>query len=406
MKAIYLLFKNLRKKIAEGKSKTSNVPTGKWVLIGVISFVAVLLIIISNFSSPSAPSETKHEVAAVEGTGRGFGAFGSSEERYNYLVRKTETDYALLKEKIKKQKEGNASILKSLEELKEDILEYQEKAAGVEDRVKKAVAKATKQMENKIKAVLPITTERVGGEEVLVAPQRLRIITIPETAKAEVEPSTHKYVYLPAGSFVKCTLLTGAYAPCDRGNPLPVLISINEGFYGPNMSHIPLKGTLAIGKAVADYNSSRAIIQIVSLAYVSDDGKVFETSGNLGWVSGKDGTLGIPGKIVSRKGKALTGAFASGFLSGIAEGFGQAQTTPNEYGRVVTGNVAKYAGYSGLSEAAANMSNYYTKMLEEIVTAVQIDTGQDCYLVMQKGVEIEGLTPEKTAGNTPFSGVD
>ena len=109
---------------------------------------------------------------------------------------------------------------------------------------------------------------------------------------------------------------------------------------------------------------------------------------------------------MSRKGKALTGAFASGFLSGIAEGFGQAETAPTEYGRVVAGNVAKYAGYSGLSEAAANMSDYYTNMLEEIVTAVQIDTGQDCYLVMQKGVEIEGLTPQETAGNTPFSGVD
>ena len=360
MKALQDLFKNLRKKIEGGKSSTDlprNIPPVKWVLISVISFVVILLIIISNLSSPLSPPETKHEIAAVESTGRGFGAFGSSEERYNYLVQKTETDYAVLQDEIKKQKEGNESILKSLEELKEDISEYQEKAAKVEDRIKEAVAKATKQMENKIKAVLPITTERIGGEEVLVAPQRLRIITIPETAKVEAEPKTHKYVYLPAGSFVKCTLLTGAYAPCDRSNPLPVLISVNEGFYGPNMSHIPLKGTLAIGKAVADYNSSRAIIQITNLAYVSDDGKVFETSGNLGWVSGNDGTLGIPGKIVSRKGKALTGAFGAGFLSGIAEGFGQAETAPTEYGRVVAGNVAKYAGYSGLSEAAATMSN-------------------------------------------------
>ena len=91
-----------------------------------------------------------------------------------------------------------------------------------------------------------------------------------------------RYVYLPLGSFVKCTLLTGVYAPANESNPLPVLISVDEAFYGPNNTRIPLKGAFAIGKAVGDVVSKRAIIQIVSFSFVLPNGKVFEHEANLG----------------------------------------------------------------------------------------------------------------------------
>ncbi len=129
------------------------------------------------------------------------------------------------------------------------------------------------------------------------------------------------------GSFVKGTLLTGVYAPGETENPLPVLISIDEAFYGPSMSRIPLKGCLAIGKAVADINARRAIVQIVGISYVFPNGGVFEKEGNIGYLTGKDGTLGVPGKLVRRTGKELAGSFASGFLSGFADALGQGETS-------------------------------------------------------------------------------
>ena len=51
--------------------------------------------------------------------------------------------------------------------------------------------------------------------------------------KNEEKAPGKRYVYLPLGSFVKCTLLTGVYAPANESNPLPVLISVDEAFYGP-----------------------------------------------------------------------------------------------------------------------------------------------------------------------------
>jgi len=208
------------------------------------------------------------------------------------------------------------------------------------------------------------------------------------------------YVYLPLGSFAKGTLLTGAYAPTDETNPLPILISIDEAFYGPSRSRIPLKGCLAIGKAVGDMNSARAIIQIVSISYVMPDGRVFETEGDLGYVVDTEGILGVPGKIVRKTGRVLTGAFATGFLSGAATGLAAGETTTfvsPETGvatQVITGDFLKAAQYKGLAEAANRMSDYYARELEKITTAIQIDTGQKINLVMQKGVIIEGFQPK------------
>jgi len=214
-----------------------------------------------------------------------------------------------------------------------------------------------------------------------------------------------KYVYLPLGSFVKCTLLTGVYAPVNESNPLPVLISIDEAFYGPNNSRIPLKGAFAIGKAVGDIVSKRAIIQIVSFSTVLPNGRVFEHEANLGYLADDDGRLGIPGELIYNTGRQLGLDFLSGFLAGSSEALSQAETSTvvGAYGqtsRNVTGNSARYSMFSGLAKSAEGMSGYYQKQLEAMIPAIKIEAGKKVVFVIQKGVEIEGL--EVTDDNFGF----
>jgi len=214
--------------------------------------------------------------------------------------------------------------------------------------------------------------------------------------KIEEKSPGKKYIYLPLGSFVKCTLLTGVYAPVNESNPLPVLISIDEAFYGPNNTRIPLKGAFAIGKAVGDVVSKRAIIQIVSFSMVLPDGKVFEHEANLGYLADNDGHLGIQGDLVYNTGRQLGLDFLSGFLAGGSEALSQAETSTvtGAYGqtsRNVTGNTGRYSMFSGLARSAEGMSNYYQKQLEAMIPAVKIEAGKKVVFVIQKGVEIEGL---------------
>lgn len=205
-----------------------------------------------------------------------------------------------------------------------------------------------------------------------------------------------KFVYLPLGSFVKCTLLTSVYAPANESNPLPVLISIDEAFYGPNNTRVPLKGAFAIGKAIGDVVSKRAIIQIVSFSTVLPNGQVFEHEGNLGYLADSDGDLGIAGEVIYNTGQQLSLDFLSGFLAGGAEALSQAETSTvtGAYGQTstnVTGNTGRYAMFSGLARSAGGMSDYYQKQLEGMIPAVKIDVGKKAVFVVQKGVEIEGL---------------
>jgi len=235
----------------------------------------------------------------------------------------------------------------------------------------------------------------------LSAPQAAKQSVNLETAKvgeirSEEKAPGKRYVYLPLGSFVKCTLLTGVYAPANESNPLPVLISVDEAFYGPNNTRIPLKGAFAIGKAVGDVVSKRAVIQIVSFSTVLPNGKVFEHEANLGYLADDDGHLGIPGELIYNTGKQLSLSFLSGFLAGGAEALSEseASTVVGAYGQTsknVTGNTSRYSMFSGLANSAQGMSSYYQKQLEAMIPAVKIEAGKKAVLVIQKGVQIEGL---------------
>jgi len=213
--------------------------------------------------------------------------------------------------------------------------------------------------------------------------------------KNEEKPK-ERFVYLPLGSFVKCTLLTGVYAPANESNPLPVLISVDEAFYGPNNTRIPLKGAFAIGKAIGDVVSKRAIIQIVSFSMVLPNGQVFEHEANLGYLADNDGHLGISGELIYNTGRQLGLDFLSGFLAGGSEALSQAETSTvvGAYGQTsknVTGNTGRYSMFSGLANSAQGMSSYYQKQLEAMIPAVKIEAGKKAVFVIQKGVEIEGL---------------
>ncbi|PIP18944.1 MAG: hypothetical protein COX41_05545, partial [Candidatus Omnitrophica bacterium CG23_combo_of_CG06-09_8_20_14_all_41_10] len=199
--------------------------------------------------------------------------------------------------------------------------------------------------------------------------------------KIEEKVPGKRYVYLPLGSFVKCTLLTGVYAPANESNLLPVLISVDEAFYGPNNTRIPLKGAFAIGKAVGDVVSKRAVIQVVSFSTVLPDGKVFEHEANLGYLADSDGRLGIQGEVIYNTGRQLSLDFLSGFLAGGSEALSQAETSTvvGAYGqtsRNVTGNTGRYAMFSGLANSAQGMSSYYQKQLEAMIPAVKIEAGK------------------------------
>ncbi|MGH7307106.1 MAG: TraB/VirB10 family protein [Candidatus Rokuibacteriota bacterium] len=233
---------------------------------------------------------------------------------------------------------------------------------------------------------------------------------LPPPSRAAAPAPSVKMVHLPAGSFLSATLLSGVYAPVRGSQPFPVLLHFNEAAFAPNRYRVPVERCVAIAKAVGDYVSRRAILQLDQLSCTLPDGRVF-TAPLAGWVSGPDGVLGIPGEIIEHTGSFLAKVALSAFIQGGAAALAQAETTitTTPLGgtqTTVAGNTAQFAALQGLATTAERMSRFFERQLETLVPVIFVRAGITGAAVIQNGVTIEGLPLVQAAGDNPWRTLD
>ncbi|MDE0204403.1 MAG: hypothetical protein OXP66_00015 [Candidatus Tectomicrobia bacterium] len=256
----------------------------------------------------------------------------------------------------------------------------------------------TEQLEAALEAAIAMARDTERREAGMQAPPpppppRLRILR-PETAPAAAVPASAPpprpqggpWVRLPTGATVSGELLTGAFATKVRGDALPVLVQLETAYSGPNNTEIPLKDCLMIGKATADLQSVRARIEAVSLSCVLPDGTAFERPAR-GYLTGEDGTLGVPGRWEFRSGRWLAnlvsamGTTAAGVYADIA--------VARELGDgVILGDV-------GVQETTTRVQEFFLQRAEEILPVVWIESRTPVYVVMLEGLTIEGLPADQ-----------
>ena len=380
-----------------------NNPKLAFVVISCIVIVLVFLLFAGSKETQKIQKglglvETKK--TAGSGGDKDVGVLVGSVDTKSYVSR-IEKQYYDISSKFDSFSERISSLEKNFQELRKNQSQISKIAIDLDKRVTDKLEQNTGLTKKNLERGQstgsieeaqnnPLSMSQPAGKIINLEMAKVGEIKIEEKAPGK------RYVYLPLGSFVKCTLLTGVYAPANENNPLPVLISVDEAFYGPNNTRIPLKGAFAIGKAVGDVVSKRAIIQIVSFSTVLPNGQVFEHEANLGYLADSDGRLGIQGELIYNTGKQLSLNFLSGFLAGGSEALSQAETSTvtGAYGQTsqnVSGNTGRYAMFSGLANSAQGMSSYYQKQLQAMIPAVKIEAGKKVVLVVQKGVQIEGL---------------
>jgi len=233
---------------------------------------------------------------------------------------------------------------------------------------------------------------------------------LPPPSRAAAPAPSVKMVHLPAGSFLSATLLSGVYAPIRGSQPFPVLLHFNEAAFAPNRHRVPVERCVAIAKAVGDYVSRRAILQLDQLSCTLPDGRVF-TAPLAGWISGPDGVLGMPGEIIEHTGSFLAKVAFSAFIQGGAAALAQAETTitTTPLGGTqtsVAGNTAQFAALQGLATTAERMSRFFERQLETLVPVIFVRAGTTGAAVIQNGVTIDGLPLIQTAGDSPWRTLD
>ena len=244
------------------------------------------------------------------------------------------------------------------------------------------------------------------------APVRITAITIPVPKKKEKKSKpkvTKEYLKLPDGSIVEGTVVTGIYAPVTDKQWLPTLINVDEAFYGPNDTRVPLKNCKVLAKAQGDYTTQRAYVKLYKLSCVLPDGRAvsFPIEGYA--ADSRDSALGVHGKLISVTGNYIVGSFLTSFLSGYSSALSHTQvsntiTSSGATVSSITGSATRYAGLAGTSQAFNMLAQYYQSKLNKLVDMIYVPSGKRVWLVIQKGTVIKGYLP--TAAKNVFGGVD
>ena len=202
--------------------------------------------------------------------------------------------------------------------------------------------------------------------------------------------------YVPAGSYVSATVLSGADAAtnvADRENPIPVLFRVTGAAVtagnGRQNAKVNLKGCTVQGTAMGDLSSERVQVRLISMTCLKRSGEIIETQVS-GYMTGR-GKSGVRGHVVSREGGLVTNAAIAGALNGLAGAVNGASGTDkniNDIGSLAT-RAASAAGAGGVQEAAATLSEYYIKRAEQYQPVVTLNPGTQVDLVFLEGVSLK-----------------
>lgn len=208
--------------------------------------------------------------------------------------------------------------------------------------------------------------------------------------------------FIPAGSFVRATLLNGVDAPTGgqaQSNPLPMALHVMDVASLANKHKLNIKDCRFVAAAWGDISSERTMARTDSLTCIIN-GETIEMVVK-GSVIGEDGKAGIRGRLVEKQGQMLANALFAGSLSGIGKAFQSAATTTTTNGGGITqtiqgGDLAEAAIGGGVSTAANMLAQYYLKAADKLYPIIETDGGRIVEILITKGATYNGNNTTKS----------
>ena len=250
-------------------------------------------------------------------------------------------------------------------------------------------------------AVAPVPQEKQAGSR-KAQPLRLSVFSEPEVEDAAKKPveknGKDSETYIPAGSILTGTIITGGDFPTNKGafdQPTPLLIRISKEAILPNRFRSDIRECFLLAGGAGDLASERAKLRGESLSCVRRDGSVIETSLD-SYVTGEDGKEGVKGRVVSKQGQFIARSLMSGFLGGMSEAFdvnpvpvlATTSTGETQYQDVFSNSAMQGAAVKGASDALDRLAQFYLDMAEEIFPVIEINAGRQVDVVVIQGTSL------------------
>lgn len=249
------------------------------------------------------------------------------------------------------------------------------------------------------------------GNAVAELPNKINVIGEDDTEREEkarlASFDAKPEVYLPTGTFVKGTLLSGLYAPTGvnaRKDPFPVVMRVQDDAILPNLKKADVRECFLTMSGYGDMSSERALLRGDTLSCVANDNSIIETKFP-SYAVGEDGKAGISGRLITRNGKALRNAMLAGFASGMSDSFQTERvqkldisgSSSNTYTQAFSGETLNNGLFNGASEALEKLADYYMSMAEQTFPVIEVDAGREVTVTLTQGTTLSVVkeSPEK-----------
>ena len=243
-------------------------------------------------------------------------------------------------------------------------------------------------------------------------PTSIRINVVGDDEEAEGVNKQEKapedaVAYIPAGSILTGTIITGADFPTSKGameNPTPTLIRLQKEAILPNRYRSDIRECFLLVGGRGELASERAKLRGEMLSCVRQDGAVIETKLN-SYVAGEDGKEGIKGRLVSKQGQMIARSLVAGFASGMSEAFdydpvpviATDASNNTQYQQNFSSDAMKGGFAKGASTALERVADFYMDLAEEMFPVVEINAGRQVDVVVISGTRLR-ITADSVDG--------
>lgn len=243
-------------------------------------------------------------------------------------------------------------------------------------------------------------------------PTSIRINVVGDEEEAEGASQQEKapedaVAYIPAGSILTGTIITGADFPTSKGameNPTPTLIRLQKEAILPNRYRSDIRECFLLVGGRGELASERAKLRGEMLSCVRQDGAVIETKLN-SYVAGEDGKEGIKGRLVSKQGQMIARSLVAGFASGMSEAFdydpvpviATDASNNTQYQQNFSSDAMKGGFAKGASTALERVADFYMDLAEEMFPVVEINAGRQVDVVVISGTRLR-ITADSVDG--------
>lgn len=275
-------------------------------------------------------------------------------------------------------------------EMKETLFEVKRSL----EKQEKPQAEVTKTDLEQLKNILTVQIEE-AKENTAEAFQEPNIVF---AAPIEENDSKHVSAYIPAGTIVKCVLVSAA--DCSVGvsqaaDPAQMLLRPLSNGKLPRGVRVLLRDSVLLARGVGDLANERVRIRADRMTLVKPNGDFIETEISA-YISGEDGREGMRGVVVDRSGSIITRAAFASTIQGIASGI---QATLNNQtlsklskesdSRVILdADTFRNAGIQGATTGLNKLADYYIKRAEQLQPSIQIAAGRVVDVIFTHGVKI------------------